>query len=78
MRDSVSRFRLTRHQPQINHFIRVNNTVPLTEKCFRIEGSLVGVNEQIRIFVINSVMACMVMDVLLKLQDYLFIAVSIG
>lgn len=52
-------FYLTWHDPQINHFVRVNNIVPLTAKCFQIEGPPVCFNEQIRIFVINSVMACM-------------------
>lgn len=55
MRASVPRLQLTWHQPQINHFMRVNNIVPLTAKCFHIESPLVCFNEQIRIFVINSV-----------------------
>lgn len=59
MRASGPRFYLTRHESKINHFIRVNNMVPLTAKCFQIEGPPVCFNEQIRIFVINSVMACM-------------------
>ena len=52
-------FYLTWHDPQINHFVRVNNIVPLTAKCFQIEGPPACFNEQIRIFVINLVMACM-------------------
>lgn len=58
-RASGPRLYLTRHQSKINHFIRVNNIVPLTAKCFQIEGPPVCFNEQIRIFVMNSVMACM-------------------
>ena len=52
-------FYLARRDLQINHFVRVNNVVSLTAKCFQIEGPPVYFNEQIRIFVINSVMACM-------------------
>lgn len=59
MRASGPHFYLSRHRPKINHFIRVNNIVLLTAKCFQIEDPPVSFNEQIRIFVINLVMACM-------------------
>lgn len=58
------RFYLTGHKLKISHFIRVNNMVPSSVKCFQIKGPSVCFHGQIQIFVINSVMAYMQMGII--------------